>query len=125
MTTEYVSGECNIGTQEVARRRNLGWVSLALTIVVVLILVWTKVNPWWRLFVFFPATLSASGFLQAWFRFCSGFARIGGYNFGPIGQIEKIVDEESKKKDRRKGNQITLYAATIGAVVAVLCMFMI
>lgn len=124
MTDEYVPGVCNIGPQEIARRRILGWVSLAITIALVLILVLTKVNPWWRLFVFFPAGLSASGFLQARSHFCSGFARVGAYNFGPAGQTTKIEDEESRKKDRRKGNQITLYAALIGAAVAVLCVAM-
>ena len=122
MTTEYVPGVCNIGPQEIARRRILGWVSLAITVTLVLILVLTKVNPWWRLSTFFPAALSASGFIQARSHFCSGFGRVGAYNFGPAGQMTRIEDEESKKKDRRKGNQITLYAVIIGAVAAVICM---
>lgn len=118
--TEYVSGVCNIGPQEIARRRNFGWGALVTTVVLLLILVWTGVGPWWRLFVFFPATMSASGFLQAYFHFCSGFAQRGVYNFGQLGQTVKIEDASSKAKDKRKGSQIMLYSALIGIVAAVL-----
>ena len=117
---EYIPGVCNIGREEIARRRNFGWISLAIVIVVFFALVWSGVNSWWRLFIFLPATMSASGFLQAYFHFCSGFARIGAFNFGSVGQRQMIVDDVSRMKDKKKGNQITLYAALIGAVVAVI-----
>jgi hypothetical protein len=77
----------------------------------------TGINHWWRLLVFFPATLSASGFLQAYFHFCSGFARIGAYNFGSLGETTTVADEASKTIDKRKGNQITLYALVIGVII--------
>jgi hypothetical protein len=122
---EYVPGVCNIGPEEIARRRNLGWVSLAIVFVVLLALILTRVNPWWRLFVFFPATTSASGFLQAYFHFCAGFARIGVFNFGHIGETHKVDDEYSKKKDKKKGNQITLYAVLIGGVTVIIALVLL
>ena len=36
--TEYVPGVCNIGPDEIARRRNLGWVALAITLLLLLTL---------------------------------------------------------------------------------------
>ncbi len=123
--TEYVPGVCNIGPEEIARRRNLGWLALAITILLLLTLILTGVNPWWRLFVFFPAAMSASGFLQAYFHFCVGFARIGVFNFGSIGQMQKVDDDLSKKKDKRKGNQITLYAVLIGGVIAIIAVVVV
>lgn len=117
---EYVAGVCNIGSEEIGRRRNLGWVALATTLVLLLVLLGTGVNPWWRLFVFFPATISASGFLQAYFHFCVGFAHTGVYNFGRLGQIREVGDEPSKSKDKRRGNWITLYAVLIGAAIAII-----
>jgi hypothetical protein len=119
---EYVPGQCNIGLEERVRRRNFGWVSLAVGVVVLVALLGFRVNPLWRLFLFLPATAAASGFLQAYFHFCSGFARTGVYNFGPPGPTTAIVEEDSKRKDRRKGNQITFYAVLIGAAVAILCL---
>jgi hypothetical protein len=117
---EYVPGVCNIGSDEIARRRLLGWVALAIAFALLVALVLTGFNPWWRLLVFFPATISASGFLQAFFHFCSGFARIGVFNFGSVGQTQKVADEFSKTKDKRKGNQITLYSVLMGAVTAII-----
>jgi hypothetical protein len=117
---EYLPGVCNIGPEEIARRRNLGWGALAVTLVLLAILVWAGINPWWRLFIFFPAMLSASGYLQAYFKFCSGFARKGIFNFGSLGRTQEVIDEASKIKDKSKGNSIMLYAALIGAVVAII-----
>lgn len=119
---EYVPGQCNIGPEEGARRRNFGWVSLAVGVVVFVVLLGFRVNPLWRLFLFLPATAAASGFLQAYFHFCSGFARTGVHNFGPLGQTTTIEEEDSKRKDRQKGNQISRYAVLIGAAVAILCL---
>lgn len=120
---EYVPGVCNIGPEEIARRRNLGWSSLAVAIVLLVVLIWSGINPWWRLLVFFPAMLSASGFLQSYFHFCSGFARKGLFNFGPLGTQQKVTDEASKAKDEKRGKQIALYAFLIGLAAAILAVF--
>ena len=117
--TEYVAGVCNIGSQEIARRRNIGLASLVFSVLLLLVLLWTGSHPGWRLLVFFPAALSASGFLQARFHFCVGFARAGIYNFGPIGEKQEIVEDSAKAKDRSRGRQITLYAVLLGAAAAV------
>ncbi len=122
---EYVAGVCNIGPAEIARRRNLGWYALAFTLVLLLTLKWTGINPWWRLFVFFPAMTSASGFLQAFFHFCVGFARMGVFNFGSVGQTQKVIDEFSRTKDKNKGIQITLYAALIGAAITIISVVLV
>jgi len=117
---KYMAGVCNIGPEEIKRRRNIGWLGLVITLVLLAILVATGVNHWWRLFMFFPVTLSASGFIQAAFGFCTGFASKGVYNFGPTGGMEKVGDEASKQKDKRKGTLLTLYAVCIGIVVTLL-----
>ena len=43
--SEYIPGVCNIGLAEITRRRNVGWVSLAITVMASVVLVWTDVNP--------------------------------------------------------------------------------
>ncbi len=83
-----------------------------------MVLLWTDVNPWWRLLLFLSATASASGCLQAHFRFCAGFSRTGVFNFGVVGDTNEVGDEDARVKDRHRGNQISFYAATIGAGVA-------
>ncbi len=103
---------------------NVGWLGLAMTFILLAILWGAGVNPWWRLFVFFPATLSASGFIQARLHFCAGFARLGIYNFGSIGHKISVPDDVSKTKDKRRGNQITMYSVLIGIAVALVCAFL-
>ena len=41
--------------------------------------------PLTRLLVALPAAASASGYLQAWFKFCAGFGSRGIFNFGDLG----------------------------------------
>jgi hypothetical protein len=115
---EYIAGVCNIGPAEIARRRSFGWATLAISVVLLAALFWAGADPWWRLFVFFPATMSASGFLQAYFRFCTGFAHKGVFNFESIGTLHQVSDEAFKTKDKTKGNQIVLYAVLIGAAIS-------
>ena len=120
---EYIPGVCNIGSQEINRRRRIGWIGLAVVLFLFIILTLFNVHPWWRLLIFFPATLSASGFLQAHFHFCAGFARKGVFNFGEIGKTQEVTDESANAKDKQKGNKIALYAVSIGAIVAFICVF--
>jgi hypothetical protein len=118
---KYLAGVCNIGPVEIARRRKLGLFSFVISIAVLVILIWLHVNPWWRLIVFFPVFMSASGFLQAYFRFCPGFARAGVYNFTLIiGKFTKVSDDYSKEKDKSVGNKIMLYAISIGLVASII-----
>lgn len=116
----YVPGVCNIGAKEAARRRLMGHIGLFATIVLFLILYSTHVNPWWRAFIFFPATMAAAGYLQAKNRFCFGYAAQGVYNFGTPGKTTQVADDASKRKDRRHGNQLFLYSLVIGAAAAAL-----
>jgi hypothetical protein len=55
----------------------------------------------------------------AHFRFCAGFFRAGVFNFGTVGETHEVDDEGARAKDRRRGNQIIVYAAMIGALVAI------
>jgi hypothetical protein len=121
---QYTPGVCNIGRAETLRRRKLGWISTAVTIVLLMLLLWAMVNPWLLLLTFFPATMAASGFLQAHYHFCSGFARQGVFNFGQTGATSPIGNEASKQKDQSRVNQITLYAVVIGLATAIICVLL-
>jgi type II secretory pathway component PulK len=120
---EYVPGVCNIGHEEIARRRRFGWVALIVALLLVAVLIRMHVNPWWRLLVFLPAAMSASGFLQAQFHFCLGFAYAGISNFGALGQSEAVTDKASRTTDRKRGTRIAIYAVVIGTVAGLLSVF--
>ena len=68
--------------------------------------------------------MSASGYLQAWLKFCAGFGSRGVFNFGPLGTATTITDPEALARDRRRARQIGLMALAIGVVVAVIAVLL-
>lgn len=118
-TTAYVAGACNIGPQEIAKRRQAGWMGLGLTVVLEAVFLLAGVAAPWRLFLFLPASLGAAGFLQAALRFCAGFGFQGVFNFGSVGGTTGVAEAQARKADRAKAMRIGLYSGLVGAVVAV------
>jgi hypothetical protein len=120
MKSEYQPGVCNIGAAEKRTRLIAGWMGLGITLVLWVALVLLRVTAPWRLFLFLPAMLGASGFLQARMSFCVNFGMRGVENFGKqVGTITVIEDPESKKLDRSRSYQITGYSAIIAAAIGV------
>lgn len=115
----YTPGHCNIGAEEIARRRRFGHLGLAITFVLLIALVAVGAPREARLILFFPAAGSAIGYLQARLRFCAAFGLLGIFNFGPRGGFEKIVDGAALRDDRRRAWEIVLASAMVGAAVAV------
>jgi hypothetical protein len=116
---EYQPGVCNIGPDEIRRRRNVGHTGLTATVGLLGALLWLDAPPVSRLIVALPAMISASGYLQAALRFCAGYGARGLLNFGPAGQPVAVPDEAAAAADRRKARQISLASFAIGAAVAV------
>ena len=85
LPAEYQAGVCNIGPEEIARRRRAGHVGLIITVAVFVGLVVAGLPPIVRLVLFLPAAAAASGYLQAYLKFCAGFGSLGVYNFGSAG----------------------------------------
>jgi hypothetical protein len=115
----YEPGVCNIGPEEIARRRRSGHVALVLSVVVLAALLIVGAPAWTRLILVLTAGGSASGYLQAWFHFCAGFGSAGVYNFGPVGTVEHIDDAQARSRDRRRSIEIAVASLAIGVVVAV------
>src|SRR5476651_2279193 len=87
--SNYRPGVCNIGPAEIARRRRAGHVGLGAAIVLLVVLVAIGAPPLARFVIALPAAIGASGYLQAWLRFCAGFGSRGVFNFGPLGLAEQ------------------------------------
>jgi len=120
---EYRPGVCNIGPAEIAKRRRSGHVGLILTIGLYALLVALGVPHWMRFVVALPAAVAASGYLQAYLKFCVGFATLHVFNFGDLGPSTKIVDPEARARDRARATQMLIITSTIGiaaGLVAVL-----
>jgi hypothetical protein len=115
----YQPGICNIGPAEIARRRRVGHVGLLATLVLFIVLVAIDAPSLARLLVALPAAAAASGYLQAWLKFCAGFGSRGIFNFGPVGQTEHAPDASDRARDRARARQIGLASLGIGVLVGV------
>lgn len=114
----YIPGTCNIGPAEIKRREQSGWIGLILTIAVGAIFIWLDATPIWWLTLFFPATMSATGFLQAYMHFCAHFGLSSLFNFGDVGKTDSVQQAEFRTKDKRKAWLIITYSVLIGLTVA-------
>lgn len=114
----YAPGICNIGPAEVARRRRVGWAGVAGCLGVVAAVSIAGVGPLWMLGVWLPASLGASGFIQARLHFCAHFGWRGRYNFDELGTEQLVLASEARRQDRRRAIGIAAQSGAIGVFVA-------
>lgn len=120
----YEPGVCNIGPAEIARRRRAGHVGVLASLVVLVVLVAIGAPPLWRLLLILPAGAAASGYLQAWLRFCAGFGSIGIFNFGALGERVEVIDDEARSRDRRRSREIGLATVATGVAAGIIAMLL-
>ena len=120
MQEKYIPGVCNIGSAEIKKRKQAGWMGLIVTAIVWGVFIRFDVPAVWRLTLALPAMMSATGFLQAYMHFCVYFGFWNLFNFGEVGSSDTVEQAEFRAKDRRRAWQIILYAVLVGAAVALL-----
>jgi hypothetical protein len=120
MVDQYVPGTCNIGPAEIARRRTIGHLGLAVTVLLGAVLLALGAAPPWRLLLALPATASAAGYLQARARFCFDYGFRGVYNFDALGHHQRVAAEAARAADRRRALAVALASLAIGLAVALL-----
>jgi hypothetical protein len=116
----YRAGVCNIGSEEIARRRRSGHVGMVLTLATFGLLVAVGAPRARRLTVALPATAAAAGYLQARLRFCAGSGLWGVANFGPLGRTQAVTDADARARDRRRALQIGAASLALGAAAGIL-----
>lgn len=115
---DYVPGVCNIGAREIMRRRAVGIAALVFAIVSgYTLLMADELTRSARWGIFFPLLVSAIGFIQARNKFCLAYGLAGTFNFGKIGDMQRIFDAESKRSDRRKAFMMLIQAAIISGLI--------
>jgi hypothetical protein len=124
LAVDYQAGVCNIGPAEIARRRRAGHIGLITTVALLAILVVVGAPPIARLLLAIPAAVSASGYLQAYLKFCAGFGAKGVYNFGELGTTDRIADAAARARDRAKASRISLASFAVGALVAIVAVLL-
>ena len=129
MQLEYAPGACNIGPDEIARRRRAAIVGAAATLALgaALLLLGAAPGDPARLAVALPLTGAAIGWIQARRRFCMAYGLVGTFNLGPVGRdgaLTRVVDPAALAADRRAALAIGAQGLVIGRVGALLFLFL-
>ena len=114
-----IAPRCNIGPEEISRRRRSAIVLTVVTALVAASLVAVHAAPPAMLLIWPLATAAAVTWLQVVHRFCVAFGALGLQNFGRLGE-EIHVDAGQRAADRRRALQLILEGSLIGLVVALL-----
>lgn len=114
----YRPGACNIGPDEIARRRRSAIAITALTLVVALAMVATGVPSVVRLLIAPFVAGAAVAWLQVVRRFCVAFGATGVRNFGPLGAQVRVDDDDARLADRRRAATMIAQAAAAGVAIA-------
>ncbi len=120
----YVPGVCNIGKSEIAKRQAAGWTGLILTLVLFGVLAFINAPRIFRLLIFIPAMIAATGFFQARMQFCAYFGMSGVYNFEDVGKTESVLESEFRAKDRRRSWQIIIYSVIAAFLITALAYYL-
>lgn len=119
-TQDYAPGRCNIGADEIRRRRMSGHAGAAAFVVLLALLAVLSASPAWYLLLFFPALLSASGYVQAAYRFCYYFGFTSVFNFGELGQMQNVANGEARSQDRARAYRVVGTSILIAAGITLI-----
>lgn len=118
----YTPGVCNIGEAEIRLRRQVGFSAGASTLFAVLACYFLHISPKWACLIFFPATISALGFIQARMHFCVNFGMRGLFNVSSeLRHTESIDQTEWRKKDQQTAIIIIVAAILAAIAVTIIC----
>jgi len=120
----YIPGTCNIGENEIRRRKLVALVGLALTLVSLFSMIKVGAPRISRFGIFIPLFITAVGYVQSRSKFCLAYGFAGTFNFGKLGQLSRVSDSASKAADRTTALLILtrsfLLASVATALVVVL-----
>jgi hypothetical protein len=118
---EYQAGACNIGPEEIAQRRRMGLVFLAIAIGLGLVLLVIDAPAWARVAIWPPLAAAFTTLEQVRRRFCVAFGMAGVRNFGAeVGHTQRIEDDRARAADRRTAIVMATYCSIAAAMVTAL-----
>jgi hypothetical protein len=96
----YIPGQCNIGPEEIDRRKRNGYLGLAGMAIFIILDLNFHFPQIWKLLLIAPTVYALSGFVQARSKFCYAFGLLGLFSF--TGKRIKVHDDLQVKQDRNK-----------------------
>jgi len=117
----YEPGTCNIGDDELSKRKKELIVGLIATFIFTVLFFNYPDSLFLLVFLFISTAFTVLMYLQIKNRFCVAFGWFKKYNFGKLGEARKITDPGYVSKDRKKvliiGLQILVMALLYTALI--------
>jgi predicted nucleic acid-binding Zn ribbon protein len=120
----YIPGTCNIGKEELQRRKAAMVLYITITILCIVLMQVFHSRHIWRLFVFLPAAAAIVSSLQVYYHFCVNFGMRGVSNFGKLGHTTSDALEEYIRKDRAKALKMIIGSIVAGIAIAIIYFFL-
>lgn len=117
MATQYVAGVCNINRAEIQSRRNIGHVSLILSLVLIALLAYfhARISPWLGLITVLPLCIAATGYMQAQAKFCVGHAMAGTQRANDnTNTSTKVSNANDAAKDKARARTMNIQSTLLG-----------
>ena len=114
----YIPGTCNIGREQLAKRKLFLLKCVLVTLVCIIFLEVFHLDKTLRLFIFIPFTLTTIGTQQVLFKFCYIFGLKGYYGFGAVGKAKTVEEDAYRRLDLRKSQKMILSSVIIGLILA-------
>jgi hypothetical protein len=122
MELSYAPGACNIGPEEIARRRKAAAAGFVSSVALAAVLVALGSTPGGveRLLLALPLTGAAIGWIQARRRFCMAYGLAGTFNLGKIGEMSRVHESSALAADRRTALIIAAQGLAVGVAGALI-----
>lgn len=124
MSDQYIAGSCNIGKEEIRRRKSVAFLGAIATIfgAISIINKYQSATP--RLWLFIPAMVFATGWIQSKKKFCLAYGYMGVFNFGKAGAAQKVRSKDERDADRATSFSILTQAVVLAFAITGLIYFL-
>jgi len=108
---------CNIGPEEIARRRRAAIAATVFAAVVAGAIVLADLPQLARMAILPFAAAVGVSWLQVLRKFCVAFGAAGVLNFGALGNTDRIANDEARATDRRIALRMILEGSAYGLLI--------
>ena len=124
MSDQYIPGTCNIGKDEITRRKRVAAIGGVATILGAISIINKYPNPGPRIWLFLPALVFSIGWIQSKKKFCLAYGFMGVFNFGKSGQMQKALSQDDQTADRTTAFSILGQAIVLAFAITGLIYFL-
>jgi hypothetical protein len=115
----YAPGVCNIGREEIRKRKVTGWIGLACVVGCIVVFEIVNVPGAYRLLVALPAAVCIAGFLQARDRFCLRYGLTGVSSTEGMRDDVPVMDMNDRNHDRKKAVSQVIKIGLSSTIIAI------